>query len=238
MNTASVPDELAPREVHTWLAGPPGDPPAEADFDILSEDERARARRFRFDRDRTRFVHAHAALRRVLGRYTGCDPAGIVFTTGEHGKPALYPDLSRPPLHFNLSHSRHLAAVAVARDREVGVDIQHTRERFSVRDIIESCFSAGEADALRRVPEPERQSAFYRCWTRKEAVLKAIGTGLTTPLNAFEVSVDGVPRIVRTAWDPDEARRWTLADLDVPDGYAAAVATEGNDWTLVEHRAG
>lgn len=230
---------IPPHEVHAWIVGPlTQGRPTDNDWQVLSKEETARAHRLRFELDRARFVSAHATLRYILSRYTKLAPAHHAFVTGEHGKPSLEANGDGPSIHFNLSQSYEFAAVAVSVDREVGVDIQqHMVGRLSVEDIARSYFSAGESDRLMQLEEPDRSAAFYRCWARKEAVLKAIGTGLMSPLNSFEVSIGPAdPRVIHASRDAERVAGLTLADLSAPPDYAAAVAAEGKDWNLVEQR--
>ena len=191
---------------------------------VLTEDERRRALRFHFAADTERFVVAHAALRLILARYLGgADPAALCFSTGAFGKPAL----AGAP-QFNLSHSDALALCAVARTR-VGVDVERIRPDFATDDIASSHFSRHENAALRAVPPAQRSAAFFACWARKEAYIKARGEGLSLALDTFDVSLSPgeTAAIVGTRPDPAEARRWSLSSLDVGRSYAAAVVLEG-----------
>lgn len=217
--------ELAPAALHVWRVEL--DVPAATRarlWLVLSEDERQRARRFHFALDMDRFVAAHAALRLILARYLGgADAAGLRFSTGPFGKPAL-----GGRLQFNLSHSHALALCAIAYSR-VGVDVEKMRPDFATNDIASRHFSPRENRTLRAVGAAERCAAFFACWTRKEAYVKARGEGLSLPLDAFDVSLapGETPALIETRPDPSEARRWSLWSLDVGAGYAAAVAVEG-----------
>jgi 4'-phosphopantetheinyl transferase len=195
---------------------------------LLSADERARADRFRFDIDRRRFTVARGILRVVLGRTLERPPEEIEFSYGNRGKPAL----RRPAdsvLEFNLSHSHGLALVVTSWGRAVGIDVEFERPELDFRGIAGRFFTPQEFAQIEAQPDAAQRSAFFRGWTRKEAFLKARGDGLWLGLDQFEVSIDPeVPaRLVRTAWDPDEARRWTLHDLEVPHGFAATLAVDG-----------
>lgn len=198
---------------------------------LLSPDERARAKRFRFRRDRDRFVVGRACLRILLGRCLGRPPATLRFSYHDHGKPALEP---RAPLQFNLAHSNGLAVYAVCLDAEVGVDVEPLQAEPRER-IPEHFFAPGEVAALRALPEDAQAAAFLRCWTRKEAFLKARGNGLSLPLDAFDVTLGPgeAPRLLRTAWDAEEASEWSLHDLSSSfPGYVAALAVRGGGWDV------
>ena len=197
---------------------------------VLQSDERARADRFRFARDGRRFVVARAALRILLGGYLKVAPARVEFHYGAQGKPFLSsPDEGLLRLTFNLSHSHELALAAFARGRALGVDLEHVRTEMEVEEIAERFFSPGEVAVLRSLPAAVRHEAFFNCWTRKEAFIKARGEGLSLPLEQFDVTLAPTEavRLVRTRWDEQEAARWTLQAFDVASEYKAAVAYDG-----------
>ncbi|MCC6862392.1 MAG: 4'-phosphopantetheinyl transferase superfamily protein [Bryobacterales bacterium] len=217
---------MSPAEVQVWRV------PLEGGGDprVLSEQERERAARFRFERHRRRFTAAHTALRSILARATGELPGSLRFAFGPYGKPALESGRVR----FNLSHSSEVALVALAVDREVGVDVERMRPEITAERIAERFFSPHEVEALRALPEERRFEAFFHCWTRKEAFIKARGEGFSHPLDSFDVSlVPGEPaRLLATRPDAAEASRWSLAELPVPSGYTAALAVEGTSFQL------
>ena len=159
--------------------------PSALDEALLDDEERRRSRRFVHPRDRRRFVRAHADLRLFLALCLEVEPATVRYETGVHGKPRLLPGL--PPLEFNLSHSEGLGLLAVARDRSVGVDVEHVRDLPDAMSIADTHFTAAESKALRSLPPPERRAAFFRYWARKEAVIKAGGEGLGRALDSFDV---------------------------------------------------
>jgi 4'-phosphopantetheinyl transferase len=227
--------ELHRDEVHVWRVALDQPPDTKAVLlGTLSEDERARAERFRFERDRAHFVAARGALRCVLGRYLGAAPGALRFNYDAYGKPSLAPEFAGGELEFNLSHSHSLALVAVARGRAVGVDVERVRAEVSGPEIAERFFSPPEFAALRALPAAEQTRAFFDCWTRKEAFVKARGEGLSHPLDEFDVSLaPGEPAaLLSVRNDPREAARWSLRALDAGAGYAAALAVEGVDWRL------
>jgi 4'-phosphopantetheinyl transferase len=198
--------------------------PSDRDEALLDEEELARSARFVRPPDRHRFVLAHAALRLFLARCLGVDPAAVRYETGDHGKPRLGPGLA--PLEFNLSHSGGFGVVAVARDRAVGVDVEQVRDVPDALDIADWHFSAAEREVLWSLPPAERREAFFRCWTRKEAVIKALGEGLGRALDSFDVDLapGSVSALTRFDDRPGDEAGWSLRDLAAPAGYAAAGA--------------
>jgi 4'-phosphopantetheinyl transferase len=197
---------------------------------VLSGTERRRADQFRFEHDRLRYEAARGALRIMLGRYLATDPALVVFAYGPRGKPRLE---GHAGLHFNVSHSGGLALLAFAR-RPLGIDVEHERDLPDAGEIAERFFSPREAERLRALPPSERRAAFFRCWTRKEAWIKATGEGLAQPLDSFDVSfaTGEPPGLERVAGQPGEAERWWLADLRPAPGWAGALAMRGEPSAL------
>jgi 4'-phosphopantetheinyl transferase len=220
---------LGEGEVHLWrlLLDPPSWP-----LDVLrgylAPDELARARQFVFERDRDQFIAARGALRAMLGHYAGCGPGEVRFGYGAHGKPFLAGSPAAGELTFNLSHTRGLGLCAVARGRQLGVDVERIRPEVDILGIARSTFSPTEWARLEELSGELRLAAFYACWTRKEAYIKARGDGLSYPLDAFDVSCSpGEPAaIMRSADGPAEQHRWSLFAIDAGEGYAAALAVE------------
>ena len=199
---------------------------------ILSADERERVRRFHFERDRSRWLAGRGCLRMLLGRYFCVPPETLSFDYGPFGKPRLIG--LKTPLQFNASHSGDILLIAVTLDRAVGIDVERIRSDLSVLEIAERFFSPRERSALAAMPDALRTDAFFDCWTRKEAYIKARGEGLSLPLDGFDVAFGpGEPaKLLATRPDAAEACRWRLCELDVADGYKAALAVEGTQWTL------
>jgi 4'-phosphopantetheinyl transferase len=217
---------LSGDEVHVLSVDLDADP--EPFMELLSEDERKRAARFHFDIHRRRYVVSHGALRRILAEELGADPAGLAFNEGERGKPALP---AHAELQFNLSHSASCALVALTRAAPVGVDVEQRRPIEHAVTIARRYFSPAEIVAFDALPEPERIAAFYRCWTRKEAYLKATGEGLALPLVGFDVTLapDEPARFLRVDDRQEPETGWLLFDLALPGDYAAALALEADD---------
>jgi len=197
----------------------------------LSPEEQARANRFHFERDKNRFIASHGALRAILGRYLDVAPAQLAFTQGQQGKPALAAAFGASRLQFNLSHSGDMALCAVAYDRAIGVDVEQIRAVVDATQIARRFFSAGENEAFAAVPDAEKPQAFFNCWTRKEAYIKAIGEGLSCPLDAFDVSLTpGEPaRILRIRGSEAAAERWSVYALSPAASYVGAVVVKGNN---------
>jgi 4'-phosphopantetheinyl transferase len=217
---------LTPDTAHVWTIALEDADPQDGAAGALSTEERERARRFRFDVDRRRFVAARTALRSILAGYLCAAPASVVFTTGPWGKPMLDATIHDTALRFNLSHSHELALVVVARDRDVGIDVERMRVLPDLEGIVARFFSAAERATLDRLPRDRRLHAFFRFWTVKEAYLKACGDGLNRALDHVDVELgaDQQRASVRALDRPADERRWELFSLTPGPGYVAAVA--------------
>ncbi|MBK8783720.1 MAG: 4'-phosphopantetheinyl transferase superfamily protein [Anaerolineales bacterium] len=193
----------------------------------LSADEAQRAARFHFPKDRDHFVAAHGILRQIIGRYLHCKPGELTFSVNQYGKPSLVDS----KLEFNLSHSGDFALLAITQNRKIGVDVERVRQGISSHVIAQQYFSKAEVAELQSLPMEQREAAFFTCWTRKEAYIKAQGIGLSLPLESFDVSLSpNEPAMLRAVRpDSQEAARWTLRPLDVAPNYAGALAVEGID---------
>jgi 4'-phosphopantetheinyl transferase len=198
----------------------------------LSVEERKRASRFRHNVDRARFVAAHGALRAILGRCLGFEPRCLRFSYGRFGKPALDGPPGASQVEFNLSHSGDLALVAASFGRRLGIDLEQVDASRSGKEIAERFFSSREVAALRTLPRERQADAFFACWTRKEAYLKARGDGLSFPLDRFSVSVSPDEPASLLDCGGEETRRWLLKDLRPGAGWSAALAVEGGGWRL------
>ena len=200
----------------------------------LAADEQARAEQFYFKRDREHFIVGRGVLRAILGGYLKRAPECLSFCYGSHGKPALAGESDRDAIRFNVSHSHGIALYAVTRGREVGIDVERIRFNLAVAEIARRFFSQREVAMLRALPTEEQREAFFRCWTRKEACLKARGEGLSLPLNQIDVSpAPGKPDAAPgTQPDSSEASRWLLQELAPAPGYVGALAVEGHGWRL------
>lgn len=222
-------------DIHVWRAAL--DEPAVPRDQLertLSVDERERSDRFCFERDRQRYIVGRGTLRIILSRYLTIKPDQLQFRYGTRGKPALAEATGGEKLRFNLSHSQGLALYAVGIEREIGVDIEYARRVSDVEQIAERFFSPRENAVFQTLSSDQRFQAFFDCWTRKEAYIKAIGDGLSIPLDQFDVSLaPGEPaRLMSVGGDPQKASRWSLRELLPAPGFVAALAVEGQGWRL------
>jgi len=221
---------LHSNEVHVWRIGL-GQPPdvGERFLRTLDSEEQARANRFHFEKHRRHFIVARGFLRFLLARYLDTKPEDVRFSYGPYGKPKLEVEHGPSRLRFNASHSHELAVFGFAYDHELGIDIEYVNQNFASEDIARCFFSRSEVETLSALPDVQKIDAFFRCWTRKEAYIKAIGSGLSHPLDQFDVTLaPGDPAaLLRVSDDPHAAAGWSFFDLEVGEDYAAALAVEG-----------
>jgi 4'-phosphopantetheinyl transferase len=203
----------------------------------LSDDEKERAARFRFDRDRDRYIAARGILRQLLGNYLGCKPGQFCFQYGEHGKPELVKSCNENRMRFSLSHSEGYAAMGFCRGREIGIDLEAIRPVTDRDHLADRFFSPAERREFQSLPECHKTQAFFNCWTRKEAYLKALGWGLALPLDSFDVSLrPGDPaQLLKVNGSPDEAKQWELHEIILGKGIAAALAVRGHNLQIRMH---
>jgi len=200
----------------------------------LAADESLRAEGFYFERDKKRFIAGRGILRTILGRYLGIEPDQLQFFYSPRGKPTLAKTPGESTLRFNLAHSQGLALYAITYEREIGVDLERIRHIAEAEQIVDHYFSAGEKAVFHALAEHEKHGAFFTCWTRKEAYLKACGKGLTEALNQIDVSLaPGEPaRLLSIEGNVLEAARWSLQELRPAFGFVATLAVEGHNWNL------
>ena len=218
---------LSSGEVHVWRAALEQPPEVQESFlCTLDADEQTRAGRFHFEKHRRRFIVGRGVLRLLLGRYLDLRPEDVRFAYGPYGKPALDAAHHAATLRFNASHSHELAVYAFAQDHDVGIDVEYIKDDFATEEIAERFFSASEVQALRALRVEQRAAAFFRCWTRKEAYIKAIGSGLSHPLDQFDVTLapNEPAALLRDHRDPDASAGWEMFNLDVAAGYVGALA--------------
>ena len=228
------PDQLnlGPRDVHIWRTSLDQPPEIVERFRrLLSTDELNKADRYHFEKDRRHFTVARGVLREVLSRYLGISPADLRFNYSEHGKPGLA-SANNKEFKFNLAHSGGVALYAFTTVGEVGVDVEFIRPEFTGDEIARRYFSATEVASLSKLSAVVRQHAFFDCWTRKEAFIKAKGLGLSLALDQFDVTLTPgeSPALLRTGWNEAEAARWSLRAIEVGDQFAGAIALEAHDW--------
>jgi 4'-phosphopantetheinyl transferase len=228
---AALDGRLAVGEVHVWLAMLRELPPFAWET-VLSPDEHDRAARFVFARDRERFVTVRGLLRRLLACYLGTTPESVRFSYEQYGKPSLVAYPGAPS--FNLSHSQDAAVFAVTRENDVGIDIEALRPVRAAGQIADRYFAREDAEALRSVPLPERERAFFRCWARREAFVKAVGRGLSLPLDSSDAAATpGQPdHVAQTETAGSSGSRWRLTELPGVEGYVGALAVRGSPGTI------
>jgi len=215
-------------EVHVWRASlEQPDDVQERFLRQLDREERARANRFHFEKHRRRFIAGRGFLRLLLGRYLDIAPEAVSFAYGPYGKPSLGGEHSASHLRFNASHSHELALYGFVQRLAIGVDVEHNQTEFAGEEIARRFFSANEVATLMALPEGDRSAAFFRCWTRKEAYIKALGSGLSHALDQFDVTLTPGERaaLIRDYGDAQAASRWSMFNLEL-EGYAGAVVVE------------
>ncbi|MEM6769336.1 MAG: 4'-phosphopantetheinyl transferase superfamily protein [Bacteroidota bacterium] len=194
---------------------------------LLSPEEKQRADSFHYPQDQANFIAARGSLRMILSKYVPSSPKGISFAYAAHGKPYL-PDF--PELKFNLSHAGGWGLLGIHHHAAIGVDVEPIDRSFTVTNLVERFFSPQEIPVILGLPPQEQHRAFFLAWTRKEAIIKAVGDGLRLPLAEFGVSILGeVPvRLLHMDWSPQQCDEWALASFMVADEVPAAVALRGS----------
>lgn len=217
---------LSPETAHIWMVDLSFvDTRSVAYYDLLSEDERDRASRFKFVKDRNNYIVCRAVLRKLSAQYLKMKPQEICFEYTDFGKPRFALETA---INFNVSHSGDVAVIGFIENQTIGIDIELIKQDFDVLEIAHNFFSKKELYALKRLPEYLNYLGFYRCWTRKEAFVKAEGSGLSFPLNSFAVSIDSdeTASLLETNWDEKEKDKWTLYPFVPVQNYIAALAVK------------
>lgn len=201
---------------------------------LLDAAESSRARAFHAASDADRYVIAHGLLRTLLARYIDADPAAIRFETGLHGKPRLDAAAHASALRFNMSHTHDMIVFAFARERHIGVDVERWTPEVECLDLAQHFFSRAESAALAGLPRNAQRAAFFDCWSRKEAYIKATGLGVSRGLDHFDVTLtpDRDAALVADRSAPDATSRWRMRDLGLARGHSGAVVAEGMEWHL------
>ncbi|HEY4354351.1 MAG TPA: 4'-phosphopantetheinyl transferase superfamily protein [Acidobacteriaceae bacterium] len=200
--------------------------------ELLSPDERDRAQRFRFPLHRSRYTIRRGILRTLLGRYLDQTPESILFSYGSHGKPLL----SGHGLHFNLSHSGAQACFAFSPVSPLGIDIERVRAMPDLLHAAGGFCSSTELAVLRSLSPDQQTQAFFRCWTRKEALVKALGPGLSYPLDRISVSFEEPARLLDVQHNPSELMQWHFHSWDPGSDYLGAIVSRNPDSRIVMHR--
>jgi 4'-phosphopantetheinyl transferase len=229
---ASLP--FGDHDVHIWRASlrQPADV-IQTLQDTLSSDELERAARFHFSKDRDAFIVARGILRGLLAKYAGAEARELRFGYESAGKPYLVERFANK-VSFNVSHSYNMALYAISRHSAVGVDIEYIRPITDLEQVAANTFSPNENDQLRSLPGDLTLEGFFNCWTRKEAFVKALGSGFSYPLQNFDVSLKpGQPaRLLSLGGGEIETARWSMSALQPCAGYAAAVVVEGINFSI------
>jgi 4'-phosphopantetheinyl transferase len=193
---------------------------------LLSVAEQQRAERFHFENNRAQYVISHGRLRQLLGICLHTQPADIQFVTNDYGKPQLDPAIHATPLYFNLSHSHEMALIAIGSHESIGIDIEHLSRTIDEYEIAKRFFATDEYEALLAIAPAQKRLAFFNCWTRKEAYVKANGFGLSQELTNFSVNCDPeVPaKLLRVAPGTTTREAWQLLSFSPQENYIAALA--------------
>jgi 4'-phosphopantetheinyl transferase len=216
--------------VHVWCVSLDVDAKRANSFmQILAEDERARAQRIRIENSRRYYVAARGFLRMIVSAYLKKRPEHLEFQYNQHGKPAILSGSDYTGISFNMSHSHGVALYGIALDRTLGVDIEKIRVDMPHVKIAKRFFSAQEYEALLTLPPEQQTHAFFSCWTRKEAYLKARGEGISSSLRSFSVSFlpGEAPALIDHPLGFQEISRWSVINIDVGPDYKAALVIEG-----------
>ncbi|MHA4844102.1 4'-phosphopantetheinyl transferase family protein [Flavitalea antarctica] len=222
---------LSEDEVHVWRADLEIDERTKTSLlTLLSPDEKNRAQKFRFAKDSRNFIAARGILRLLIGKYLAINPAEFSFQYSKFGKPGI---ANNNTLHFNISHSQNIALFAFSKRFNIGVDVEFVNPDIEVRDIARNFFSTNEIRKLLALPGNQQALGFFNCWTRKEAFIKAVGEGLSFPLDKFEVSLepDKPAALLATDWDPEEVSKWSVYSLFPGANFVGCLVIEG----FVEH---
>jgi 4'-phosphopantetheinyl transferase len=209
-----------PSDVQRWLR-------------TLDREERERAARFLIEADRREFIAAHALLRAMLTYYLDLPPLAWRFLVDANGKPSIDPNIGAPEIEFNISHTRGLVAVALASHGAIGVDVEEINHSRADLAIAEAYFAGSEVEILRRAPPSERAHCFFRLWTLKEAYIKAIGKGLSAPLDSFAFTFQPI-RIAFLPGSENRAANWHFAILPASDRHVLSIATDRLDCKSIE----
>jgi len=232
---SAVVGALRPGDVRVWSAYLDQPPSIATHYEtLLSPDERKRAAAFRFPHDRVRYIVRRGILRTILGAYLNADASALSFAYGPFGKPLIQGPQDYASIRFNVSHRQGMALYALSRDQDLGVDIEFPHSIPEADQISERFFSTQENAVFLSLPLHQRQEAFFRCWTRKEAFIKAIGEGFSFPLHCFDVAFeDGTKSaLLSIKGNAERASRWILQDLRPAPNYVGALAIEGRHWNI------
>jgi 4'-phosphopantetheinyl transferase len=218
---------LSEEEAHVWRADLNLNEGFQNSFlNLLSADEKNRAKKFRFAKDSQNFIVARGILRLLIGKYLEINPAEVSFQYSEFGKPSIAHNNS---LQFNISHSQNIALFAFTKKFNIGIDVEFVNPNIEVKEIATSFFSTNEIKNLLALPEQQQTLGFFYCWTRKEAFIKAVGEGLSFPLDKFEVSLEPnkPAKLLATDWQPKDVAKWSIYSLSPKANFVGSLVIEG-----------
>jgi 4'-phosphopantetheinyl transferase len=225
---------LAPDEIHVWQSLlDDSDNRLEYYTSILSDDERERSQRFKFLKHRNFYITGRAKLRIFISKYIAIEPCKIKFTYNKYGKPQL----DKSPLKFNISHSQNKVIYSFNTENDIGVDIEVINKKIEINKLVNRFFSVSEAETINALDPKIAHNYFFRCWTRKEAFIKAHGQGLSLPLDQFQVSIlqDRDVAIKNVSWDPESLHSWKLYSFTYNYEEICAVALNATERKKVKH---
>src|SRR5215203_1604983 len=218
---------LSDDEAHVWRADLNLNESFQSSFlKLLSPDEKNRAKKFRFAKDSQNFIIARGILRLLIGKYLEINPAEISFQYSESGKPSI---INNNSLQFNISHSRDIALFAFTKNFNIGVDVEFVNSNIEAKEIAANFFSTNEIKNLLALPEQQQTLGFFYCWTRKEAFIKAVGEGLSFPLDKFEVSLEPnkPAKLLATNRQPEDISKWSIFSLSPEANFVGSLVSEG-----------
>ncbi|MEP7133406.1 MAG: 4'-phosphopantetheinyl transferase superfamily protein [Chloroflexota bacterium] len=239
IRSALLSQPLTDSDIHVWCASLNVSPQDLSYYSsLLSQDEVDRAKRFYFDKDRDHFIVVRGLLRTILSNYLNQEPAQIEFVYGQFGKPAIKSGQSDKVLEFNLSHSKDLALYAFNWNRRIGIDIEYMIPMADMDNFAEQFFTPRETALINTLSGAQKEDAFFKTWTCKEAFLKANGSGLTVPINQVEIyfETDEIVALSSIGDDREQATHWRLDLFNKLPGYRAALAVEGLDGQVIFRR--
>jgi len=222
---------LTDSNLHIWCASLNSSPEELAHYNsLLSQDEIARAKMFYFEKDHNHFIVGRGLLRTLLGSYLNVEPSQIGFIYGKYGKPALQTGTHKTTLDFNLSHSKDYAIYAFCLNRKIGIDLEHVRPMPDLYDFARQFFSLRENVLINSLAGKQKEEAFFKIWTCKEAFLKANGSGLTIPINQVEISLesDGSVTLTSIGELEEQTELWRMESFSPISDFQAALAVKGN----------
>ena len=228
--------KLTLNEIHIWSTCVDQPQPEVHGLEkLLSREEKIRAEKFHFERHRMRFIVGRGFLRTILGRYLCVKPGRLQLIHGKNGKPTLAGAYADTGVSFNLSHSKGQALYAITLGREIVVDIEYIHDFSDMEQIADNILSASEKIAFRKLQKQKKLKVFFKCWTRKKAFLKALGTGLSQSMDMIDITTFYGEETAgeKIEVSSDEISKWSIHDIAPIPGFAAAFAVKGDRKSVV-----